>query len=61
MNWRKSSYSSTNGTCVELATDGVTVYVRDTKDPDGGTLALSADTWRSLLDAAKAGELDDLL
>ena len=61
MIWRKSSYSSTNGSCVELATDGENVRLRDSKAPDGGTLTLSADTWRSLLDAAKAGELDGLL
>lgn len=61
MIWQKSSYSTANDTCVELATDGATVYLRDSKNPDAGTLALSADTWRSLLDAAKSGELDDFL
>ena len=61
MTYRKSSYSAPNGDCVEVDTDGTIVYVRDSKAPDAGTLALSAETWRSLLDAAKAGELDDLL
>jgi len=61
MDWTKSSYSAPDANCVELATDGDHVYVRDSKAPDAGTLALSPETWRSLLDAAKAGELDDLL
>ena len=61
MNWTKSSYSDQTGQCVELAADGEHVYVRDSKDLDGGTLALSAGTWRELLGAAKAGELDGLL
>lgn len=61
MDWRKSSFSSTNGSCVELATDGATVFVRDTKDRDAGTLALTAESWRELLDAARSGELDHLL
>lgn len=60
MKFRKSSYSQGNGACVELATDGQHVYLRDSKDPSGGTLRLSVDTWRTLLDDAKAGGLDDL-
>lgn len=37
--WRKSSYSSGGGNCVEVAVlaDG-RVAVRDSKDPDGGML-----------------------
>ena len=61
MIWRKATFSTANGDCLELATDGATVYLRDSKSPDAGTLALSADTWRALLDGAKAGELDSLL
>jgi hypothetical protein len=61
MIWRKSSYSSNSVDCVELATEGGTVYVRDSKNPDAGTLALSVESWQALLDGAKAGELDDLL
>lgn len=61
MIWRKSTYSSNGADCWELASDGQQVYVRDTKDRDAGTLALSADTWRELLGAARSGELDGLL
>lgn len=45
--WRKSSYSGTNGGgCVEVATGqpGI-VAVRDSKNPTGPALILSADQW----------------
>jgi hypothetical protein len=43
--WRKSSFSGSNGgACVEVAsvTD---ITVRDTTDRDGVMLAFSADAW----------------
>jgi Domain of unknown function (DUF397) len=46
MDWRKSSYSDANGgACVETATGGDVIMVRDTTDRDGLTLAVSADAW----------------
>ena len=39
--WRKASYSTENAACVEVAL-GATVGVRDTKDRDGGQLAITA-------------------
>jgi len=51
--WRTASYSATNGNCVEVAGAKGTVAVRDTQDRAGAVLTLSADTWRTFLDALK--------
>jgi hypothetical protein len=50
MDWRKSTYSDSNGgQCVETAGDSANavIMVRDTTDRDGGTLAFSADAWQA--------------
>ena len=45
--WRKSSYSSQDGNCVEVACNlpGL-VAVRDSKTPDGAQLMISQGAWR---------------
>jgi hypothetical protein len=46
--WRKSSYSGgSGGDCVEVADAATIVLVRDTKDPNGGTLAFAANAWEA--------------
>lgn len=56
--WQKSTRSAAGGDCVEACTTDGVVHVRDSKNPDSGTLSLSQGAWRSLLGAVKAGELD---
>jgi hypothetical protein len=51
--WRKSSRSGQDTACVELAHTGAAV--RDSKNPDGPTLAV---TIHRLLAAVKAGRFD---
>jgi hypothetical protein len=57
-NWRKSSYSGDGGTgggdCVEIAVDGERYGVRDSKNPDAGTVTVT----RAWLDALESGALD---
>ncbi|MFY1687805.1 DUF397 domain-containing protein [Plantactinospora sp. WMMB782] len=50
LSWRKSTRSSNQGACVEVAVDrDLRVWVRDSKDRDGGTLAFRAGAWRGFL------------
>jgi hypothetical protein len=47
--WHKSSYSSQDGNCVEVATNMPgTVAVRDSKDPQGPILVIGHDDWQAL-------------
>ena len=53
--WRKSSYSSQSGNCVEVARNlPGPVAVRDSKEPDGEKLVVSRETWRAFLLALRA-------
>jgi hypothetical protein len=53
--WRTSSYTGNGGgNCVEAASGNGVVMVRDTKDRDGGTLALSAYAWKSFTSKIKS-------
>ncbi|WP_129839027.1 DUF397 domain-containing protein [Streptomyces sp. RFCAC02] len=51
--WRKSTYSSTNGDCVEVADsgggDGFGLAVRDSKRPGGRVLAFGVPQWSAFL------------
>ena len=51
--WRKSSRSNGTGQCVETASAGGSVVVRDTEDRDGVTLTITADAWERFADALK--------
>ncbi|MEO3827429.1 DUF397 domain-containing protein [Actinomadura sp. B10D3] len=57
MQWRKSSHSggADDEHCVELGrlAPGAEIGVRDSKDPDGGHLALSAAQFASLIEQVK--------
>lgn len=48
--WRKSSYSGSQGNCVEVAAGLVDVVaVRDSKDSDGAALVFTRDTWTAFV------------
>jgi hypothetical protein len=54
LQWRKSSRSVT-GDCAEVASDGATVFVRDSKDRNGPALTFSASAWRTFVLEVKRG------
>ncbi len=60
-NWRKSSYSTQNGSCVEVRrTPGTAaVAVRDSQDPHGPALTFTASDWRAFLCQVKDFEAGD--
>lgn len=57
LGWRKSSYSGGGNDCVEVAFDGSVPAVRDSKDPDAGSVRFEPAQWQQLLTAVKAGTL----
>jgi hypothetical protein len=58
--WRKSSYSGTNGSCVEIADLAADIAIRNSNYPDAGTLTFPTSTMRAFVTTCKSGQLDDL-
>ncbi|GAA3387181.1 DUF397 domain-containing protein [Cryptosporangium minutisporangium] len=56
--WRKSTYSSGDGNCLEIAvTAAESVYVRDSKHPNSYVLNFSRESWTSFTSALREGEI----
>lgn len=55
--WRKSSYSGSQGNCVEVA-GGLpsAVAVRDSKNPGGPALVFTQDAWTAFIAQIRRGE-----
>jgi len=57
--WHKSTRSSSNGNCVEVADNlpGI-IAVRDSKNPTGDILLFDPTEWKAFLHCIKNGEFD---
>jgi Domain of unknown function (DUF397) len=57
--WHKSTYSSADGACVEVANNlpGI-IAVRDSKVKDGPALIYTPKEWEAFIAGVKDGEFD---
>ena len=53
INWRKSTYSRSNGNCVEVGTGQALVAVRDSTDPGGPVIDVSPRAWTAFTEQIK--------
>jgi len=53
--WRKAKASG-SGNCVEVASDGASIFVRNSKRPDAGAVSFTFAEWEAFLVGADNGE-----
>lgn len=56
--WRKASRSTASNNCVEVASARGAAAVRDSKNRDGGHLAVGTVAWQAFLADVKRGRYD---
>ena len=56
--WRKSSRSTDQGNCVEMAALGTTRAIRDSKNPTGPALRFTTAAWSAFTTGICTGEFD---
>lgn len=57
--WRKSTFTSNSGQCVEIAElPGGAIAIRDSKSPRRDPLRFTSAEWAAFLNGVHAGEFD---
>lgn len=60
--WRKSSFSGSQSACVEMSRDADgRIFVRNSNNPDAGTLTFTASELQAWLEGCAAGEFNDFV
>lgn len=60
--WVKSSFSTAQGNCVEVATlSGGEVALRNSRDPRGPALVYTAEEMWAFIQGSKRGEFDHMI
>jgi predicted secreted Zn-dependent protease len=57
VDWETSTYSGNNGNCVQAGAYGSAIAIRDSKNPTGPALVVSADAWSDLIAGIKSGRI----
>ena len=62
LDFKKSTHSKHeqygDGNCVEVKRTEEAIYVRDTKDPNAGTLQFTKSEWQAFINGVKEQEFD---
>jgi hypothetical protein len=59
--WRTSSFSGNNGTCVEvISLPGSRIAMRNSNHPHAGVVLFTRTEMNAWINGVKAGEFDDL-
>jgi hypothetical protein len=59
VNWRKSSFSSYNGNCVEAADlAGARIGIRDSQNAHGEILDVTPTAWHAFIGSIRSGQMN---
>jgi hypothetical protein len=61
LSWIKAQASTYNGACIEVASAGGKIAMRDSKDPNGPVLVYTHAEFSAFIDGARNGEFNGLL
>ena len=59
MSWLRSTTCADNA-CVEVASSGAHVYLRDGKSPDSGLLRVARSDWEAFRSRVRLGHFDSM-